>query len=119
MMTYSILLGNGNLLDSESVVEQTVAREVLAHVLLHELDTQIRVVDALDLVADTGDCTVRQCLRLSVANDRWLTELVLLAAAVDELARRETGVARVREHRGGLVEGTTEAATDRQETRAQ
>ena len=40
----------------------------------------------------------------------------LLAAAVDEHARRETGVARVREHRGGLVEGTAEAATDRQET---
>lgn len=34
-----------------------MAGEVLAHVLLHELDTEIRVVDALDLVADTADYT--------------------------------------------------------------
>jgi hypothetical protein len=55
-MTYSNLLGGGTLLDGESVVEQAVAGEVLAHVLLHELDTEIRVVDTLDLVTDTADC---------------------------------------------------------------
>jgi len=32
-----------------------VAREVLTNVLLDQLDTEIRVVDALDLVADTAD----------------------------------------------------------------
>ena len=57
--THRILLRRRHLLDGERVVEQTVAREVLAHVLLHELDTQIRVVDALDLVADTADCVFR------------------------------------------------------------
>ena len=57
--TYRVLLRRRHLLDGERVVEQTVAREVLAHVLLHELDTQIRVVDALDLVADTADCVFR------------------------------------------------------------
>jgi len=50
-----ILLGGGDLLDGKSVVEQRVAREVLANVVLNELDTQIGVVDALDLVADTAD----------------------------------------------------------------
>jgi len=33
-----------------------VAGEVLHHVLLHELNTEIRVVHALDLVANTTDC---------------------------------------------------------------
>ena len=50
-----VLLRRGDLLDSERVVEQAVAREVLAHVLLDELDTEIRVVHALDLVANTAD----------------------------------------------------------------
>ena len=44
------------------------------------------------------------------------TELVLLPAGVDELARREAGVARVLEHRCSLIESATEAATDREET---
>jgi len=53
--TYSILLRGSNLLDSEGVIEQAVAREVLTNVLLDQLDTQIRVVDALDLVANAAD----------------------------------------------------------------
>ena len=57
MTTDSIPLGSGDLLDGEGVVEQAMAREVLAHILLHELDTEIGVVDALDLVADTADYT--------------------------------------------------------------
>ena len=52
-----VLLRRRHLLDRERVVEQAVAREVLAHVLLHELNTEIRVVHALDLVADTADCS--------------------------------------------------------------
>lgn len=55
METYGILLGRGDLLDSESVVKQAVAREVLVNVLLDELDTKIRVVDALDLMTDAAD----------------------------------------------------------------
>lgn len=51
----SILLRRGDLLDGKRVVEQRVRGEVLANVLLDELDTEIRVVDALDLVADTRD----------------------------------------------------------------
>lgn len=53
--TYSILLGSGDLLNSQSVVEESVTGEVLGDVLLDELDTQIGVVDALDLVANTRD----------------------------------------------------------------
>ena len=50
-----ILLGSGDLLDGKGVVEQRVTGEALANVVLDELDTQIGVVDALDLVADTAD----------------------------------------------------------------
>ena len=55
MTTYSILLGSRHLFNSKGVVEEAVAGEVLLDVLLDELDTKIGVVDALDLVADTGD----------------------------------------------------------------
>jgi hypothetical protein len=55
MMAYSIILGGGDLLDSESVVEQVVAGEAYANVLLHELNREIRVIDTLDPVADTAD----------------------------------------------------------------
>jgi hypothetical protein len=34
-----------------------VAGEVLGHVLLDQLNTEIGVVAGLDLVADTGDCS--------------------------------------------------------------
>jgi hypothetical protein len=51
--TYSTLLGGRDLLDSEGVVEQGVARKVLANILLHELNTEITVVDILGLVAHT------------------------------------------------------------------
>ena len=54
-MTHSILLGRGDLLNGKGIVEQTVAREVLKNVLLDELNTQIGVVDALNLMANTGD----------------------------------------------------------------
>ena len=55
--THRVLLRRGDLLNSKSVVEQAVAGEILAHVLLDKLDTEIGVVDALDLVTDTGDYT--------------------------------------------------------------
>lgn len=54
--TYRILLCGGNFLNAEGVVQQTVTREVLAYILLDKLDTKIGVVDALDLVANAGDC---------------------------------------------------------------
>ena len=54
-----VLLRRRDLFNRERVVEQAVAREVLAHVLLDKLDTQVRVVHALDLVADTADCRRR------------------------------------------------------------
>ena len=120
MTTDSIPLGSGDLLDGEGVVEQAMAREVLAHVLLHELDTEIGVVDALDLVADTADYT--QPLTPKNAKTRKRnrrTELVLLPGLVDELTRSQTSVTRVGEHGSGLVEGTTESTTVDQEPRGQ
>ena len=51
----SVLLGSGDLLDGQSVIKQRVTGEVLANVVLDELNAQIRIVDALDLVADTAD----------------------------------------------------------------
>jgi hypothetical protein len=119
-MTYSILLGGGTLLDSESVVEQAVAGEVLAHVLLHELDTEIRVVDTLDLVANTADCyspsTSTQNKNMTT-NRR--TELVLLPGLVDELTRSQTSITGVGEYGSSLIKCTTESGTDGQETRGQ
>lgn len=93
-----VLLRGGDLLDGKSVVEQAVAGEVLDDVFLHELDTEIRVVDALDLVADTAD------------------KLVGLPRVVDEFSGCKTGVASVGKHGSSLIEGTTESATDGQET---
>ncbi len=40
-----ILLGSGDLLHSEGIIEKSMAREVLQDVLLNELDTKIRVVN--------------------------------------------------------------------------
>ena len=45
------------------------------------------------------------------------TELVLLPARVNELARGEASVASVGEHARRLVEGTAKARTDRKQTR--
>ena len=57
-----ILLRCCDTLDSEGVVEQLCAGEVLLDVFLDELDTEIGVVAGLDPVADTGDCgVVRNC----------------------------------------------------------
>lgn len=36
-------------------------REMLDDILLNNLDTKIRIVDALDLVADTADCKFQRC----------------------------------------------------------
>lgn len=49
-----VLLGGGDSLDGNGVVEQLGAREVLLDKLLDQLDTQIGVVAGLDLVANTG-----------------------------------------------------------------
>lgn len=96
--THCILLRRCDLLNSEGVVEKTVAGEVLLDVLLDELDTKIGVVNALDLVTDTTD------------------EFVGLSGVVDEFTRSEAGVTSVGEHDSSLVESTTETATDGEET---
>jgi hypothetical protein len=121
-MTYSILLGGGDLLDGKSVVEQAVAGEVLAHVLLDELNTEIRVVHALDLVADTADYKITHSSTPTHKRKRRKTrrtEFVLLPSLVDELTRSQTSITSVGEHGSSLVEGTTESATNGQKTRGQ
>ena len=50
-----ILLGRSDLLGSNSVVEGLGAGELLLGESLDELDSEIWVVDALDLVSDTRD----------------------------------------------------------------
>jgi hypothetical protein len=54
-----VLLGGGDSLDGDGVVEQLGAREVLLDVLLDEFDTEIRVVAGLDTVTDTGNWNSR------------------------------------------------------------
>ena len=53
-----VLLGCCDALDSQGVVEQLCAGEVLLDVFLNKLDTEIWVVTGLDPVADTGDCEI-------------------------------------------------------------
>lgn len=93
-----VLLGGGDGLDGNGVVEQLGAGEVLLGELLDELDTQIGVVTGLDLVANTGN------------------ELVLLAHGIDEVTGAETLVEGLGELLGGTVQRTTEAGTNGQET---
>lgn len=93
-----VLLGGGDGLDGQGVVEELVAGELGKDVLLDKLDTQIGVVAGLDAVTDTGD------------------ELVGLAHAVDELAGAQVLVESLGELLGSTVEGTTEAGADGQET---
>ena len=50
-----VLLRGGDLLHSESVVEERVAREVLLHILLHKLYAKIGVVYRLDLVPNSAN----------------------------------------------------------------
>ena len=50
-----VLLGGGNGLDSDGIVEELAAREVLLDVFLDELNTEIGVLSGLDTVADTWD----------------------------------------------------------------
>ncbi|KAI6762874.1 hypothetical protein HG530_008854 [Fusarium avenaceum] len=94
-----VLLGGGDSLDGESVVEELVAGEVVEDVLLDQLDTEIGVVSGLDTVTDTGD------------------ELVSLAHAVDEVTRAQALVESACELLSGTVESTTESRTNGQETR--
>ena len=97
-VNYCILLRRRHLLNSEGIVEKTVAGEVLLDVLLDELDTKIRVVNTLDLVADTTN------------------EFVGLPRVVDEFTRSQASVTSIGEHGGRLVKSTTETATDGKET---
>ena len=96
-----VLLGGGNSLDGNGVVEQLGAGEVLLNELLDELDTQIRVVAGLDLVANTGD------------------QLVLLAHDVHEVTGAQPLVEGLGELLGGTVQRTTETRTNGQQTRDQ
>lgn len=54
---YRVFLRGSDFLDRKSIVQQAVAREMLVHVLLDEFDSEIRVVNALNLVTDAGDYT--------------------------------------------------------------
>lgn len=51
-----VLLGGGNTLDSDGVIEELGRWEVLLAELLNEGDTEVRVVAGLDTVANTRDC---------------------------------------------------------------
>lgn len=51
-----VLLGGGDGLDGDGVVEELGGREVLLAELLDEGDAEVGVVAGFDAVADTGDC---------------------------------------------------------------
>lgn len=70
-----VLLGRGDRLNGNRIVQQFVAGEVLGNILLDQLDTQIRVVAGLDLVADTRDwlfhVSKRRKIRPNKLSKRW------------------------------------------------
>lgn len=93
-----VLLGGGDSLDSNGVVEQLGAGEVLLDKLLDQLNTEVRVVAGLDTVTDTGD------------------ELVLLSHGVDKVTRAHALVKGLGELLSSTVQGTTETRTNGQQT---
>lgn len=56
-----VLLGGGDRLDSNGVVEQLGAGEVLLDELFDKFHAEIRVVAGLDTVTNTGDCKSLVC----------------------------------------------------------
>jgi hypothetical protein len=54
-VTYSIFLRSSHFLDGESIVEQSMTREVLDNILLDNLNAKIGIVDTLNLVSNTRD----------------------------------------------------------------
>jgi len=93
-----VLLGAGDRLDAEGIVEGRGGREVLLDIVDDEDDSQVRVGLGLDLVSDTGD------------------ELVGLSHRVDEFSRGHAGLETTGHLGGGTVEGTSESVTNGQET---
>jgi len=53
-----ILLGGGDTLNCEGIVEELIGWEALLNEFLDELNTQVRVVSGLDPVTDTRDCGI-------------------------------------------------------------
>ena len=51
-VTHCVLFGSRNFLNSEGIVKQAVAWEVLTHILLNKFDSKIGVIDTLDLVTN-------------------------------------------------------------------
>jgi hypothetical protein len=93
-----VLLGAGDRLDAEGIVEGRGGREVLLDIVDDEDDSQVRVGLGLDLVSDTGD------------------ELVGLSHRVDEFSRGHAGLETTGHLGGGTVKGTSKSVTDGQET---
>lgn len=93
-----VLLGSGDGLNGNGVVEQLVRSKVLLNELLDKLDTEIGVIARLDTVTNTRN------------------ELVLLAHGIDELSWGPALVESLGEFLGGTVQSTTKARTNGQET---
>lgn len=112
-----VLLGGGDRLDGEGVVEESGLREVGVDELLDKGDTEIWVVARLDTVTNTRDCTIwlAFCWYLIVGEEA-LTELVLLPHGVNEVTWGETLVVSLGELLSGAIEGTTETRTNSEET---
>jgi len=88
---------------------------VLSHVLLHKLDAQIGVVNALDFVTDTRNYAISSAHGSDVHSVDERTQFVCLPRLVDKLARCETRVPGTGEHGSSFVESATKAATDSEE----
>lgn len=93
-----VLLGGGDSLDGQGVVEELVTGELGKDVLLDELDSQIGVVARLDTVTDTGN------------------ELIGLAHIIDKLTGAQTLVKSLGELVSGSVQRATKSRTNGEQT---
>jgi hypothetical protein len=112
-----VLLGGGDGLDSDGIVEELGAGEVLLDELLDQLDTQIGVVPGLDSVANTRDyAKVSICSGDVRYPKRSHTQLVLLSHGVNKVTGAHALVEGLGKLLSSTVKSTTEARSDGQET---
>ena len=93
-----------------------MAGEVLQNELLHQLDTQIRVVARLDFMANTYDRVSIEVFCFACTLLTW-DELILLPHGVHKFAWRHATVEGTGELLRCAVKGTPKARTNGQETR--
>ncbi len=80
-----VLLGGGDSLDGDGIVEELVGSEVLHDELFDKLNTEIGVVSRLDSVTDTRDCQRLESRSCSLFDDNLLSLFSFLMVSTNSL----------------------------------